>query len=148
MLTVYSALSCSKNVWFRSKNARFCSKFFSRFMLEIARWSLEIFLCSKCSTIFPLEIARIENSKSKIVLEIAQIENFNARNARDRCFCCSVSTIVYLHCIDFDTIYVSVFSLYVFFLKSVCHRWGSGGFGAKWKKKLLFSMSQVFRGKC
>ena len=65
-------------------------------MLEIARWSLEIFLCSKCSTIFPLEIARIENSKSKIVLEIARIENFNARNARDRCFCRSVSTLVAL----------------------------------------------------
>ena len=93
VLTVDSALLCSENVWFRSKNARFCSKIFSRLMLEIARWSLEIFLCSKCSTIFPLEIARIENSKSKIVLEIARIENFNARNARDRCFCRSVSTL-------------------------------------------------------
>ena len=82
----------SKNVRFRSKNARFCSKIFSRLMLEIARWSLEIFICSKCSTIFPLEIARIENSKSKIVLEIARIENFDARNAQDRCFCRSVST--------------------------------------------------------
>ena len=43
---------------------------------------------------FPLEIARIENSKSKIVLEIARIENFNARNDRDRCFCRSVSTLI------------------------------------------------------
>ena len=94
MLTVDSALSCSKNVWFRSKNARFCSKIFSRLMLEIARWSLEIFLRSKCSTIFRLEIARIENSKFKIVLEIARIEKFNARNARDRCFSRSVSTLI------------------------------------------------------
>ena len=62
-------------------------------MLEIARWSLEIFLRSKCSTIFRLEIARIENSKFKIVLEIARIEKFNARNARDRCFSRSVSTL-------------------------------------------------------
>ena len=37
VLTVDSALSCSKNVWFRSKYARFCSKFFSGLMLEIAR---------------------------------------------------------------------------------------------------------------
>ena len=67
---------------------------FSRLMLKIAQWLLEIFLCSKCLTILRLKNVRIENSKSKIVLEIARIENFNARNARDRCFCCSVSTLV------------------------------------------------------
>ena len=94
VLTVDSALLCSENVWFCSKNARFCSKIFSRFMLEIARWSLEILLCSKCSTIFALEIAGIQNSKSKIVREIARIENFNDRNARDRYFCRSVSTLI------------------------------------------------------
>ena len=91
LLTVSSALLCSKNIWFHLKNARFCSKNFSRIMLEIARWSLEIFLCSKCSTIFPLDIAWIENSKSKIVLKIARIEK---SNARDQCFCCSVSTLI------------------------------------------------------
>ena len=32
-------------------------------------------------------------SRSKIVPEIARIENFNARNARDQCFCRSVSTL-------------------------------------------------------
>ena len=72
VLTVDSGLSCSKNVWFRSKNARFCSKFFSRLMLEILP-------CSKCSTIFLLKIAWMENSKSKIVLKITRIENFKAR---------------------------------------------------------------------
>ena len=45
--------------------------------LEIAPWSLKIFLCLKCSTIFPLKIARIEK--------------FNAQNWY---FCCSVSTQV------------------------------------------------------
>ena len=48
---------------------------------------------SKSSIIFRLEIARIENSKLKVVLEIARLEKFNARNARDRCFCRSVSTL-------------------------------------------------------
>lgn len=54
--------------------------------------------------------------------------------------------LAYLHWIGYDTIDVSVLLLRSFFVKSVCHRWGSGGFGAKWKK-LVFSMSQVFRGK-
>ena len=85
-----SALSRSKNAWFRSKNARFCSKNFSTLMLEIARWSLEIFLWSKCSTIFPLEIARIEISKSKMrsrslgsknpMLKMLEIDVFAARS--------------------------------------------------------------------
>ena len=82
VLTVDSDPLWSKNVRFCSKNAWFCLKIFSRLMIEIARWSLEIFLCSKCLTISPLEIARIEN--------------FNARNARDRCFCRSVSTLKYI----------------------------------------------------
>ena len=61
------------------ENARFCSKFFSRLMLEITRWSLEIFLCMTCSTIFLLEIARIEKFKIKNC----------ARDRLDRKFQCS-----------------------------------------------------------
>ena len=65
-------------------------KTYARDRLVIARY----FLMLKMLDHFSLEIAQIENSKSKIVLEIARIEKFNARNARDRCFCRSVSTLV------------------------------------------------------
>ena len=48
VLTVGSAVPSSKYAWFCSKNAHFCSKMFSKLMLEIPRRLLKIVSCSKC----------------------------------------------------------------------------------------------------
>ena len=56
-----------------------------RLMLEIAWWSLKIFWLSKCSIIFRLENARIENSKLKVVLEIARLKKNQCSKCSKKC---------------------------------------------------------------
>ena len=76
--------------------ARIAQKFSRSTKIEIEileKKLLDFCLDRKKIENFMLEIAWIENSKSKFVLEITRIENFNARNGRDRCFCRSVSTL-------------------------------------------------------
>ena len=99
----FSALSCFKRLDFAQKLLGFEWNFLKRSMLETiwmilnALWTLEIFWCSKCSTIFLLQITQIENSNSKLMLEIAGLEKFNAWNATDRSICHSESVLIQSH---------------------------------------------------
>ena len=75
---VFAKIGSSLSCWKKVLNEIFCQKPMLKivWMILNARQLLEVFWCSKCSTIFLLQIAHIENSSSKLLLEIAGLEKF------------------------------------------------------------------------